>query len=293
MLEKYDTHLNTNSTDFVERMGGCKYTILQCRFGCGETGPRHSILHHEIKECSQKLDDCTERERLLQLKIQQLLREAVAQKDEQLAEKDKQIAELIAKKDRLLAQKDEQLAEQLAEFSVLSISSELENKQSQPVVPDPLELADIVPVVRVLPNFRESKECMRIYKSHPFYTHEGGYKMCLLIYPNGFEDGESTHVSLFLCFMKGEHDDKLEWPFRGNITVHLLNQLRDSDHRERVITYNNSNSWYAERVKGGEMSQGYGTSKFISFECLIPKPNLQYLKADCLKIRVTEVQQVE
>ena len=305
MLEKYDTHLNASSTDFVERMEGCKYTTLQCRFGCGETRPRHSIAHHEIKECSQQLNDCTEKEKLLQLRIQQLLCEAVAldkqlsQKNEQLAKKDEQMAQkdkLIAQKDKLLAQKDEQLAEkeeQLAEFSVLPIPSELKNEQSQPVVPDPLESADIVPVVRVLHNFKEKKNYNRDYKSRPFFTHEGGYKMCLWIFPNGYRRADSTHVSLFLCFMKGEHDEKLKWPFRGKITVHLLNQLRDSDHKKNVITYDCSNSRYAEQVKDGEMSRGYGASDFISLKSLIQKPYLQFLKDDCLKIRVTEVQQVE
>ena len=57
-----------------------------------------------------------------------------------------------------------------------------------------------------------------------FYTHTHGYKMCLQVFPNGFNNGNGTHVSIFTCLMKGLHDDHQKWPFRGEVTIQIVNQ---------------------------------------------------------------------
>ena len=60
--------------------------------------------------------------------------------------------------------------------------------------------------------------------SSPFYTHIGGYKMCLSIDTKGWGDGKDTHVSVGVYMMKGEFDSHLKWLFKGEITVRLVNQ---------------------------------------------------------------------
>ena len=37
--------------------------------------------------------------------------------------------------------------------------------------------------------------------------------------------------------MQGDFDDDLQWPFQGAITIHLLNQLGDSNHHTRAINF--------------------------------------------------------
>ena len=68
-----------------------------------------------------------------------------------------------------------------------------------------------------------------------FYTSHGGYNMCINVVANGYDEGESTHVSVFVHLMCGENDDHLPWPFTGRVTVELLNQLEDKNHHSRVI----------------------------------------------------------
>ena len=41
-----------------------------------------------------------------------------------------------------------------------------------------------------------------------------GYKFKLLLYPNGYAEGNNTHLSIFLVIMKGEYDAMLTWPFQ-------------------------------------------------------------------------------
>ena len=65
-------------------------------------------------------------------------------------------------------------------------------------------------------------ECL---KSHPFYTHKHGYKMCIGVAPQGVYEGKGKYLSLYAYLMKGEYDNNLPWPFRGTVHLQLINQL--------------------------------------------------------------------
>ena len=54
--------------------------------------------------------------------------------------------------------------------------------------------------------------------------------MHLRVKAKGQGRGEGTHVSLFVHLMRGEYDNRLKWPFRGHITVKLLNQRSEKQH---------------------------------------------------------------
>ena len=78
-----------------------------------------------------------------------------------------------------------------------------------------------------MPDYYEHKCERDDWHSSPFYSGPGGYKLCLRVNPYGEGDGAGTHVSLYCVLMKGEHDDRLQWPFRGDITIQLVNQISD------------------------------------------------------------------
>ena len=93
---------------------------------------------------------------------------------------------------------------------------------------------------RVIPyEFRLSEytQCHDIWRSRAFYTHAEGYRICIKVFPEGNNEGKNTHVSVYVYVMKGEHDDTLKWPFRGDITIQLLNQLGDECHHEVIIRF--------------------------------------------------------
>ena len=73
--------------------------------------------------------------------------------------------------------------------------------------------------------------------SDSFYTHNKGYRMCLNVCPAGIGDGKGTHLSVFLCLMKGPHDDELKWPLREKFEVKLMNQISDSKHHLKNVIY--------------------------------------------------------
>ena len=125
--------------------------------------------------------------------------------------------------------------------------------------------------------FSELKVNNDVWYSPGFSTHTCGYKVCLRVHANGYDDGKGTHVSVFLRLMKGENDDALTWPIGYKCTVTLLNQLKDEGHHTHVIN--------KSRVLKGTAS---GYSRFIPHTKLDlqEEEQCQYLKDDSLYFRV-------
>ena len=78
----------------------------------------------------------------------------------------------------------------------------------------------------------EGKE--KIY-SDPLYTKtetDGyGYKLKVLICPNGIGDAKNTHLSVYIIIMKGEYDAILPWPFNEKVKFTLIDQQDESGKR--------------------------------------------------------------
>ena len=47
------------------------------------------------------------------------------------------------------------------------------------------------------------------YRSEPFYSHPGGYKMFAAVYPNSVGHCKGTHLCLGVGLQRGEFDDQL------------------------------------------------------------------------------------
>ena len=141
-------------------------------------------------------------------------------------------------------------------------------------------------------DFEQRKAENDTWYSPSFYTHPRGYRMCLKVCANGRNTGRGTHVSVFVCLMRGEFDNYLKWPFRGDVTIQLLNQIEDKGHYERTAYYTNDTpDCYAARVTVRERAASWGKFKFISHLALnyVCDKNCHYLKYDCLRFRITKV----
>ena len=112
--------------------------------------------------------------------------------------------------------------------------------------------------------------------------------MCLKVYANGNGDGAGTHVSVYVYLMRGEHDDKLTWPFRGDITIQVANQNRDLEYTVVFDDEIATDEELSGRVTVGDIAEGgWGTCEFVSHTKL--ESTKQYLKNDCIKFRVSAV----
>ena len=101
-----------------------------------------------------------------------------------------------------------------------------------------------------------------------------------------------THISIFTFLMRGPYDDHLKWPFRGKITVQIVNQAGDHSHVEKTIHYTDeTREVISGRVVGKERGGGRGFYEFIAYTDLEynAKKKTQYLKDGIVIVRVVSV----
>ena len=146
-------------------------------------------------------------------------------------------------------------------------------------------------VIIKMGNFARCLEEKKIWHSSGFYVAPGQYKICLQVYPHGFDKDEGTCLTPAICLMPGQHDDTLEWPFKGEVTVELLNQLEDKHHKKCVISFDEFSPLASRcRIVNKQYGLGWATCRFVThleldhydyFE------NCHYLVNDTLYFRVS------
>ena len=117
--------------------------------------------------------------------------------------------------------------------------------------------------------------------SAPFYTSRHGYKLCMRVYLNGDGAGRGSHISLFVCLMKGDFDPLLPWPFRQTITLILLSQDAHVHDIKQSFKPDGDSSSFRRPVS--EMNVASGCPQFCPLDLLndhaYVRDNTLYLKA--------------
>ena len=115
--------------------------------------------------------------------------------------------------------------------------------------------------------------------------------MCIKVKANGSAsgDGAGTHVSVFVHLMRGEYDNRLVWPFRGDIAILLVNHSSNQNHGGTLSL--NDDTAAGKRVTSGERADiGRGISQFITHtmteSCTSTR---RYINNDCLTFRITKI----
>ena len=108
---------------------------------------------------------------------------------------------------------------------------------------------------------------------------------------NGFGHGKGSHVSMFVCLMKGANDESLKWPFKGDITIRLLNWKDDKQHVEKIIQFNESKDIKCRsRVIEGEIPLALGCHLISHDNLHFDKENNRaYLRNDTLCIEIHKI----
>lgn len=174
----------------------------------------------------------------------------------------------------------------------LAVKSYKELKEKPPQL-ETLKEGELGSYVFKLKDFSELKQQGKHWMSPTFYTSLGGYKLALVVFPNGYNEDEGDHVSCIVCLLAGEYDAILEWPMKGEVKVELLNQLEDNNHTNIVLSVEEENEFFAvedeEIVNIEEDVPGVGQSNMVEHSQLEYESdlNVRYLKDDCLYFRVT------
>ena len=141
-------------------------------------------------------------------------------------------------------------------------------------------------------NFQEHRETNDPWGSPPFYTHNGGYKLCIAVYANGVDSGAGSHVSVYVHMMAGPNDDQLKWPFEAKITVQMINWKRDRNHVQRTVVIDCDDFASARVMNQVASSEGTGWDNFISHEQLLDttSEDTLYVEDGSIRLRVLDIQ---
>ena len=128
----------------------------------------------------------------------------------------------------------------------------------------------------------------------PIYSsNQEGYKLCPQVHPCGQDAGNGSHISISCSLMKGECDDRLQWPMVADITLIMLNWREDKSHKVFTFTFSQvlDKSMVSKVTNEGMAEKSLSVPKFTAYSSLPYNPNTstEYLKQDCLLFRVKSV----
>ena len=309
---KWKGTINETGTSIEAHLNSCPYQLIPCTNECGENIRRSTLETHLTENCPKRLVKCEYCGK--QDKHQIISSHFDECPDYPLKCSNEECEEVIPR--RLLASHNETCPKAIitCEYNTVGCNKRMKREEKEEhnkesvqehlqMTKEELQMATKrISYLEIknallssnevfkLMQFSQKKEENEDWNSLGFYTSPGGYKMKLNVCPNGDGNGKGTHVSCFICLMSGEYDDTLEWPFQGEVTIELLNQLEDMNHVKGTIHYNESTSEKCKQiVVAGTRSKGWGAPRFIPHSELEYNPitNCQYLKDDSLYFRVS------
>ena len=74
----------------------------------------------------------------------------------------------------------------------------------------------------------------------------------------------------------------MEWPFQGEVTIELLNQVEDKNHKKETVLYDESTEDKCKQR--GRHMDGFISHSALEYDAT---ENCQYLKDDSLYLRVS------
>ena len=298
-LQFVDLHVDVECpmqmVECVFRYAGCKQTFLRKDLECHMN--QNLAVHMSLQAASHQLELKKLNARISELEIQ--LDKARAENQALIKRVEKDCSAKVAavsqeiKKSQAQSQEIKKAQDQRLKGHLSTLRSEIKKAQGETkdqimreigVVHDRVVL---VPVSFTMTGFHQKKSSSSSWYSPWFYTHPRGYKMCLRVDANGYGIRKNSHISVYLYMMRGDYDESLKWPFRGDITIQLLNQEGSHEHHEVAIHFTDgADNEFCRRVVSGERSStGRGFHDFICHSNLLPN----YLKDDCLKLCIKEV----
>ena len=282
-----ETHINTE----------CPRRQYKCPY-CEEMGEYEERMNLHLNRCPKVTLECTNeecRERVLRCEMERHKSECEFQrtpckfarfgcdlelpKRELKTHEDDEGMHLQSTKEKVLELMDE-LEKQEVKFT--EEIKQQENKINS-LTAAPLNKAKTFELTK----YRKYKVGNKPFHSPSFYSSSKGYRLSISVNANGLDRVEGTHVSVYAHVERGVNDDSLTWPFQGSVTVELLNQLEDKNHKQYIIKFPQDEE-VSGRVMGMVRKRGWGTTHFIAHRHLGHKPhkNCQYLKDNKLVFRV-------
>jgi len=113
--------------------------------------------------------------------------------------------------------------------------------------------------------------------------HKYEYKFGIRVYLNGVDNGRGRYVAIFVHMMEGEHDDLLQWPFTGTITLSILDRSGAKHNDISQLVQATPNVFAFHRPRESICRRGCGFVKFAPIEQVFGP---HYVKKDKLFLKI-------
>ena len=183
--------------DLSNHLEVCPLQIIDCEFdyvGCTEKVQRQEIQFHVESSVKAHLQMMARHAKLQEKRLEQ--------QEKRMEQQEKQIETLF---DQV-----HQLSSTLQEKQTEQVQKEQQETQVETLAAQVHQLAATLqvftpPPVFTMTNFKQHKKDEDRWFSPPFYSHIGGYKMCISVKANGSDVSKGTHVAVYLHMMAGEY----------------------------------------------------------------------------------------
>ena len=301
VLGQLEQHLNPG----LSSSSGCGYVMVECSYQCGAHLQRQMVREHEMEVCPKrpiemqvasmmrKFEAICNENQLLQQELNQV-KEAHQQQmnrvEQELSDTKKEnyqlkktCLELTANVDAMRVDVDEQKLMLKSKCDALEEKCALLQTHKYPLPVPPFYF-----LVDNVDQFQESHWWR--YTSDSFYSHPGGYKMNVDIYPNHKVVQQATHLSLYVYICRGEFDDQLQWPFDGKITAQAFNRTKEQWSRECTIVMNERICGlnYVKRKVDLLADVSWGFSDFLPFSDL--KDYTKDTTSNTIRFKITKIE---
>ena len=312
-LGQVEQHLNPGAG--LSSSSGCGYVMVECSFQCGAHLQRRMVGEHEMESCPKrpiemqvaslmrKFDVIAAENKMLKQELCEMKKEMsevkqTSQKQQEELIEVKEANEQVKESNR---KQQEELSEVRQELSEVKKKNEQLEKRQDAVKADIDEKCvslqnhttplPVPPFYFTVPNFEHYLKSNLVYKSEAFYSHPGGYRMCVSIFPNSSGSYSGTHLNLCVHIQHGEFDDRLRWPFKGKVTVQVYNFTTEEWLNEKtiVLTKEECGIECVQRCVGVSSNMGWGYYNFLSHSELKKYYMTSTQKFSVTKFRVAKV----
>ena len=266
----------------------CKCYPLSCPNHCTPFAiERQNLEHHVSKDCPLTVVNCDFH--YAGCEVQLPRQDMPAHLAENLVPHMSHLATLNQKLHQELKEMTTKLDKKEQEMEQLKVEQEQDRTEHKRRIKC-LHPSAGVPVYITMPDFEKHRAAADEWFSEPFYTHPGGYRMCLCVKANFHSLFMDRFVSVSAYLMHGVCDDLLKWPLLCDLTVQLLDQKDDKQHHGQTLDFGSRDGDNALRVTEGERAKGgCGNENFISHSDFYRHRDT-YLKDGCIRFRITKVQ---
>ena len=159
-------------------------------------------------------------------------------------------------------------------------------QKAKPISSSPPQQLNIAkPCVFTINKFAERKANKEKWES-PVMMTPNGYKLLLEVWPSGKYEGEDTHISVWVQYIREEVEEETKWPARVTMNLELLRQKKAPQNTRKVIlmeSFDIQCDHYSKKRQYNFI--GKFSNTLISHKAL--EENQLFLKNDSLKMQVT------